>query len=343
MHRDSLPVGKLPADLLARLLARAPVDDPRIVVGPGIGLDCAVVDADGDLLVLKADPITFVTQDMGRYLVLVNANDIATTGAEPRWLLVTLLLPEGGAPPHLAERIMFEIYSACRALDIAVVGGHTEITHGLSAPIAVGALIGVVERERLITPRGARPGDRILLTKGVPIEGTSILAREFPQRLRGVLTDAEVERARDFLLDPGISVVRDARVATGAGEVTAMHDPTEGGLAAALWELAEASGRTLYVDLDAVAVPPLSARICRVFGIDPLATIASGALLLTAPARDSDTIRHALVDASIPCCEIGEVREGPASVLHRRGSAWQRLAWPARDGLAQVMAHDAAP
>jgi hydrogenase expression/formation protein HypE len=326
----ALPTGKLPPDLLARLLARAPGGDPRVVLGPGIGLDCAVIAQGDTLLVYKSDPITFATDEIGWYLVHVNANDIATTGATPRWLLVTALLPEGHTTAEDVESIAEQVYAACREIGVAVIGGHTEIAHGLDRPILAGTLIGEVSRERLVTPRGAVPGNRVLLTKGVPIEATAILAREFPERLTGVLSAAELERARAFLHDPGISVLRDARIALAAGRVTAMHDPTEGGLAGALWELAEASGHALVVDAAAVPVPELSARICRAFGFDPLAAIASGALLLTAPAADAPAIRRALEVEGIPCAEIGVVEDGPAGVNLPRperdeiAKAWER-------------------
>jgi hypothetical protein len=185
-HSGKLPVGKLPPALLESLLRLAPTTHPDLLVGPGIGLDCAVIDQGDRLLVCKSDPVTFVTEDPGRYLVRVNANDVATTGAVPRWLMVTLLLPEGRADYAMAERIMGQIGEACRGLGITLVGGHTEVTHGLAHPVAVGALLGEVDRDRLVTPRGARVGDRVLLTKGVPIEGTAILAGEFGDRLRGV-------------------------------------------------------------------------------------------------------------------------------------------------------------
>jgi len=336
MNDKILPLGKLPAPLLASLLARAPVDDPRIVVGPGIGLDCAVVEPGDTLLVCKVDPITFVSDEVGCYLVQVNANDVATTGATPCWLLVTLLLPEHRTTAESAERLLEEVYAACRIQGISVIGGHTEITHGVDRPLAVGALLGTVKRDALITPKGAKHGDRLLLTKGVPIEGTSILAREYADRLRTVLTEEELITAQNFLSEPGISVVRDARIAVGAGTVTAMHDPTEGGLNAALWELAEASGRSLHVDLARVPVAPISAKICAAFGIDPLETIASGALLIAAPAGDAARIRVALEDSAIPCHEIGEVRDGPPAVYRRTESGEERLAWPERDGVARV-------
>jgi hydrogenase expression/formation protein HypE len=333
---DPLPLGKLPPELLAQLLAQAPVSDERVLVGPGVGFDCAVVDLGPTLLVLKSDPITFATAEIGRYLVQVNANDIATTGATPRWLLVTLLLPEGKTTAALAAEISQQIYTACREMGVSVLGGHSEVTYALTRPIAIGTMIGEVTRDRLVTPAGARPGNRLLLTKGVPIEATAILAREFADRLTAVLSPAELAQAQDFLVNPGISVLREAEIALQAGRVTAMHDPTEGGLAAALWELAEASGRSLLVEPAAVPVPPLAGRICRALGLDPLAAIASGALLLAVAADDSAAICQALQAAGIGCAEIGEVIEGEAAVWMVTGNGRQLLPRPAQDEIARA-------
>jgi hydrogenase maturation factor len=329
-----LPLGKLPIELLENLLLRAPVRDPRVLFGPGIGMDCAVIDTGGpNLLVMKSDPITFATDEIGWYAVQVNANDIATTGAAPRWLLATLLLPEGKTTPALVERIGQQVIGACADIGVTLVGGHTEITHGLDRPILVGTLVGEVAREKLVTPRGARPGDRVLLTKGIPIEATAILAREFPDLLVGHLSPAEIEQATAFLKTPGISVLHDAQTALGAGRVTAMHDPTEGGLASALWELAVACQYTLHIDLAAIPMSPLAARVCRAVGIDPMAAIASGALLFTAVALDAPRIRQALGEAGILCAEIGRVEAGPAQVWQADG---QTLPRPTRDEIARL-------
>jgi hydrogenase maturation factor len=332
----SLPVGKLPPQMLERLLAAAPVNDPRVLPGPGVGLDCALIDLGGQLLVCKSDPVTFTTDRIGDYLVQVNANDLATTGATPSWLMVTLLLPEDTTDEAMAERLMGQISDACRGLDISLIGGHTEITYGLDRPVAVGSLLGLVDRDRLVTPRGAQPRDRLLLTKSVPIEATAILARERSERLVDLLTDADIVKAQGYLNDPGIGVTRDARLALDAGRVAAMHDPTEGGLAAALWELAQASGRGLRFDPAAVPVTPLSAQVCAAFAIDPLTANASGALLLTAPAPDAEAICGALAQEDIPCTEFGEVTKGPPQVLQRSGSGWEPYTLPERDGLAAV-------
>jgi hydrogenase maturation factor len=273
---------------------------------------------------------------MGWYLVQVNSNDIATTGGRPRWLMLTMLLPEGETTPELVSEISEEVYEACREMDIMVIGGHTEITHGLQRPLLIGTLIGEVPRDKLITPKGLCPGDRLLLTKGVPIEATAILANDFPDRLQNVLTKSEIAQAQHFLHKPGISILRDAQIAISAGKVTAMHDPTEGGLAAALWELAEASGLGLMVDATAVVIPPLSAQICTTFGLDPMATIASGALLLSAPPEDVFAIQKALAKAEIACTEIGIAITGPTAVWQKTTTKPSLMPRPNQDEIGRV-------
>jgi hydrogenase expression/formation protein HypE len=344
-----LPVGKLPPELLARILAQAPVKDPRVILGPGIGLDCAVIEAANNILfAFKTDPITFASNEIGWYSVQINANDIATSGATPRWFLATLLLPEGGATGKLAEEINRQLQSACQDIGVTIIGGHTEITHDLDRPILVGTMIGEVSKENLVTPQGALPGDKILLTKGVPIEATALLAGEFPEKLSkpnssqmtgGGLSLAELEQARAFLYTPGISVLRDARIATRAGKVHAMHDPTEGGLYTAIWELTQASGHPMIVDPASVPVLPLSARICQILGLDPLGAIASGALLLVVPTEECMRIQAALSGEGILCAQIGEVLDDDSPALsghpeHPRPAAWQ----PGKDG-PQLLPH----
>lgn len=336
MSLSSIPLGKLPPEHLTRILARAPVMDPRVLLGPGIGLDCAVIDLGGTCLVFKSDPITFVSEEIGWYVVQVNANDIATTGATPCWFLLTALLPEQGTTGNLVNEISEQINEACRSLGISLVGGHTEITHGLDRPILTGTMIGEVARADLITPRGASPGDRILLTKGVPIEGTAILAREKPEMLKGTLTAEELEQAAHFLFDPGISVVRDAQIAIRAGAVTTMHDPTEGGLSSALWELAQACGHSLVIDPKAVPIPEISRKVCQEFRINPLETIASGALLLTVQPKTMKSIRSALMTEGIDCVEIGFVEAGPPRALQATNGQPVRLPRPKRDEIARL-------
>ena len=337
MPTTVLPVGKLPPPLLERLLALPTAQDESVLIGPGVGLDCAVVRPDPALLVIKSDPVTFATDQVGWYAVQVNANDIATTGATPRWFMATVLLPERMATAALAEAIMGQVVAACGELGVSLVGGHTEVTYGLDRPIVAGTMLGQVDSSHLICPRDVSEGDWVLLTKSVPLEGAAVLAREMPGRLRGALSDDEIARAADYLRDPGISVVRDAQVALSAGRVTSMHDPTEGGLAAALWELALASGHALRVDMEAAPCDPLARRICDVFGLDPWATIASGSLLLTVDREEGPTVCRALVEAGIPCSRIGVVESGAPRVLVGSGDGVV-LARPDRDEIGKAFA-----
>lgn len=320
------------------MLTEAPAFDSRIILGPEPGVDCAVIDIGPTLLAFKSDPITFATDEIGWYLVQVNANDIATTGAVPRWLLLTLLFPEQTTTGESAARLFESVYEACRELRVSVIGGHSEVTYGLDRPIAVGTLIGEVEHGRLITPKGAMIGDRVLLTKGVAIEATAIVAREFQEHLTGFLSPAELQMAQNYLRTPGISVVADAQIAIDAGNVTAMHDPTEGGLWSALWELAEAIGHTIVVNPGRVPVSPITAKICRAVRIDPLAAISSGALLLTVSPEDSTTIIRALGDAGIQCADIGYVEDGTAAVwqVGEGGDDRARGVRPPRDEIARL-------
>jgi hydrogenase maturation factor len=336
MPIPTFPLGKLPPEHLTKILTHAPVVDSRVILGPGIGLDVAVIDLGGTCLVFKSDPITFATEEIGWYVVQVNANDIATAGATPRWFLLTALLPERDTTVSLVNEIAAQIEEACQSLGVSLIGGHTEITQGLQRPVLVGTMVGEVARVDLVTPRGAMPGDRILLTKGVPVEGTAILARERPGALEGSLTAGEIEEAAHFLFDPGISVVSDAQIAVQAGAVTAMHDPTEGGLSGALWELAQACGHSLVIDPKSVPIPPLSQKICQEFRINPLETIASGALLLTVAPMAVKPICRALQGEGINCTEIGFVEAGPPRALQVTNQQPVRLPRPKRDEIARL-------
>ena len=229
-------------------------------------------------LVLKSDPVTFTTTHLGWYVVQVNANDIAVMGARPCWFQPTILLPPGTRAPQVIA-IARDIDQACRALGIAVTGGHTEVTDGVTRAIVAGDMQGLLIGRRPITAAGARPGDMVLLTKAAGIEGTAILSRERARELRRAMPAGLLRRAQGFRRHPGISVVAEARSATRHG-ASAMHDPTEGGVRAALHELAHASGVRLRVDLDRVPIRPETDRLCRHFGIDPLGLIGSGALLV---------------------------------------------------------------
>jgi len=299
--------------MLAGLLERFSGNDPRVVMGPRLGEDAAVIDMGDRFLVAKTDPITFATERIGRYLVNINANDIACMGAEPKWLLVTCLLPEGKADAASLAALFDDLSEACDELGITVCGGHTEVTLGLDRTLLVGQLLGEVDREALVDKGRIRPGDLLLLTKGIAVEGTSVMACERGDLLEASVPGSVLARARGLLTDPGISVLRDARVALAAAgrQVHGMHDPTEGGLWQGLHELADRAGVGVWIERERVPVLPECSTLCSFFGIDPMGLLASGALLMAAdPLCETDLIR-ALGEAGVPCTRIGEVRPAP--------------------------------
>ena len=308
MKRDPLQMGKLDVHLLRKLLRQYAIADERVLLGPGVGEDAAAIDFGHKVLIVATDPITFATDEIGYYSVMVNANDVATTGAEPRWYTVTILLPEKDASESLVDKIFGQIYRACETLNISIIGGHTEITYGLDRPILVGQMMGEVQKEALIRTAGAEPGDVILLSKGICIEGTSVIAREMERDLssRGVSQDL-VERAQRFLFEPGIGVVEEARLACQAGVVHAMHDPTEGGLANGLHELAMAAGVAVEVEIERIPVYEESRVLCEAFELNPLGVIASGALLITASPLEAEKILNRAERQGVAMSRIGRV------------------------------------
>ena len=341
MPTRNLPAGKLPAELLERLLVRYGGRDERLVVGPRVGEDAAVLDLGERYLVVKSDPITFATDEIGWYVVTINANDIATMGATPRWFLLTLLLPEGHTERELVEQIFEQVGQACQTLDVVLCGGHTEITVGVDRPLAVGMMLGEVEKEGLVQTAGAQAGDQVVLTKGIAIEGTAVLAREMGERLAGQVGQEMVARGRRFLHEPGISVVRDAKIVQRAGRPHAMHDPTEGGLATGLWELAQASGHGIVVDVAEVHQFPETVAFCQALEIDPLGLLGSGALLVTASPADARRMVAALEDASIGASIIGQVIEGSPVVEAATADGVVPFPTFARDELARLFEGEA--
>ena len=327
--------GKLPNSLLKQMLAGLRSDDPRVLVGPGVGEDAAHISFGGSTLIAKADPVTFATDLIGWYAVNVNANDVAASGGTPRWFLATVLLPEG-EDSEGAAAIFDQMREAADELGVELVGGHTEVTIGLPRPIVCGAMLGEAPASKAISTSGARIGDSVVLTNGIAIEGTSILAREMPDRLKagGVEQDV-IDRSAGYLFDPGISVVAAARAAMESGGVTAMHDPTEGGLATALWEVAEACGHGLEVDSSAVTVLGETAAVCRALDIDPWGLIASGSLLIMVDPEAESNLLKRLTDGGFGPAVIGRVSAGQGVTL-RGGSGVAPLRTFARDEIARI-------
>ncbi len=336
--KEVLPVGKLPLDYLRSLLKHSPKHDPRLLIGPQVGEDAAVIHVGDRYLVVATDPVTFATDHIGRYAVHVNANDVSVLGARPLWFFVVMLLPENRTTPALAETIMADVRSTCEQLGVALGGGHTEITQGIDRPVLVGQMLGEVAPTRLVRKTRIAIGDQILLTQGVAIEGTAILAHEKVERLRDRIGADVLARAARFLTEPGISVVRAALAAADAGDaVHAMHDPTEGGLATGLFELVAPAGLGLQVIRERILVLPETDSICRALSLDPLKLIASGALLIAVTPDGADSVLRAIEAAGIPIAVIGEVRPSSENITIMTNGNIEPLTPALRDEIARVL------
>lgn len=338
----ALRSGKLPAHMLADLLAKIPRNDRRVVLWPEIGEDAAAIEFGETLLIAKTDPITFAADLIGWYAVHINANDIATCGATPRWFMANVLLPEA-VEEAVVEAIFDDLVRACAELGVSLIGGHTEITPQVARPVVVGCMLGEVGRGGLVRTAGARPGDALLLTKGIAIEGTAVLAREAGQELRARgVGEEQLGRARGLLFAPGISVVRECGILAQSAGVTAMHDPTEGGLATGLWEMAHASGQGLRVDEEAIAILPECRAICEALGLDPLGLIASGALLAALEPQRAKAATEELRQSGIEAAIIGEVRPRDDGVVLDSKAGRRPLPQFERDELARYFDQPAA-
>ena len=330
-----MKLGKLTPDTLEGLLSRVTIEDPRVILGPKVGEDAALLDFGEEVLVAKTDPITFATDLIGWYAVQVNANDVACAGARPRWFMATLLLPQRMDEGDVAE-IFRQITDACGSLGVALVGGHTEVTQGIERPIIVGCMLGVAPKGRALTTGGAQVGDYVILTKGVSLEGSALLAREEGEALReGGMDPAMIEAAAGLLFEPGISVVKDARIAREVAEVHSLHDPTEGGLASGLQEVAAAAGVGMVVDRERIPFLPQCVEICKVLRLDPLGLLASGSLIITLAPEEAPQVISALEREGIEAWPIGRVTPPEEGIMLRSGGGLSPMPTFERDELAR--------
>jgi hydrogenase maturation factor len=279
---EKFTLGKIRHDFLAQLLSEIDIQDNRVIMGSKIGEDAAVIDIPGkNYLVAKIDPITFATDEIGYYAVNVNVNDLVCTGAKPKWFQSTILLPSSYTTKSMIEKIFHDIHDTCKSMEITVIGGHTEVTPGLTRPIVIGSLIGEVEKNNLVLTSGAESGDAIILTKGIFIEGTSIIGREKEKELIKKGYNHEfITKCKDFLYNPGISVLKEAILANNHFDIKAMHDPTEGGLATGIAEMTIASNTGAIIHEKKIKILPEPLELSKTFNLNPLNTISSGTLLI---------------------------------------------------------------
>ncbi len=336
MTRESFSVGKLDADMLKQLVFSClGAVDSRVLLGPRIGEDASVIDLKDKLLVVHSDPITGAVENIGWLAVNVVANDIATRGVKPLWMLIVLLLPSDMDSAGL-KQITHQIDIAAKELGIAIVGGHSEVTPSIRRPIIVATAIGEAEKAKLVRSSGAEVGDRVIVTKGVAIEGTAILSSELAEPLKRKIDARTVKRAQKLL--ERISVVKEALVAVKVGGVHAMHDATEGGVAAGLQEIAWASDVGIVVYEEKIPVYEETKVICQALNIDPLKTIGSGALIVSAHQEKALEIVAALQEESIPASVVGKiVGKSEGSYILRKNGTKLDLAKPIKEELWRAL------
>jgi len=303
-------IGKLPNSVLKKIVFdRLRISGKDVLSGPGIGHDCAALDFGKNTCILTTDPITGTAHDIGRLAVHIACNDLAAAGAIPLGLLVTILAPPDASVAGF-KRMTRDMIKTAAAIPVDIIGGHTEVTPAVNRFLLSITAVGRVGKSRLIQSSGARPGDALILTKSAGLEGTAIIARDHEKELVRQFGQARVKRAQRFI--DRISVVKEGRIAAEFG-AHAMHDVTEGGVLGAVWEMAEASGRGAIIDKDSIPIEPETRDICRVYGINPLRLISSGAMLIACSAGGG--LVRKLKKKGIPAVTIGRITSAEARTL----------------------------
>ena len=318
-------IGKVsPADLAQFVLSRTGVDDPSVVMGPTYGEDTAAIDLGDQILVVNADPISLAVDRIGTIGVNVVANDVAASGAQPRWLTDVIFLPDDD--PDVLDSITRQLDEEATRVGVSIVGGHAEYAPELSRPVLSLTCFGLTDR--YVSSAGAQPGDLILLTRAAGIEGTGILASDFGEELADVVAADSLDSARRFTGEVGVV---DAALAIREF-ATAMHDPTEGGVLAGLVEMAIAADATFEVERDRIPVRPETVELCAAVDVDPLRIFGSGALLATISPDDRDGVFDALHEIDVPVAVVGQVTDGEAGVV----LGDERYREPVRDDLYEL-------
>lgn len=310
-----MKIGKVSETVLKRsIFKQIHTKRDEVLLGAGVGEDCAAVKlSPGEIFVISTDPITGTVKDVGMLAIQITANDLASSGAEPVGVMLTVLLPEEIEEEDIRE-MMRQVEEACAHFHIQVMGGHTEVTRAVTQPVISVTGVGKVREDRLVSTAGAKPGQDILVTKWIGIEGTSIIAKEKEKELLERFSQAFVDTAKGF--DQYLSVLPDSRIAVEHG-VSAMHDVTEGGIYGALWEVAEASGIGLEIALKAIPIRQETIEICEYFELNPYYLISSGCMLMAAD-QGHDLVRK-LEAAGIPAAVIGKATDGKARRIWNGG------------------------
>ncbi len=328
-----MKIGKVPENVLERsVFKQLHTKRSEVVLGAGIGEDCAAVKlAEDEIFILSTDPITGTAKDIGKLAIQITINDLASSGAEPVGVLLTILLPPTAKESHL-KQIMGQMEEGCAAANVQIMGGHTEVTAVVNQPVVTVCGVGKVQEGKMVQTSGARPGMDIVVTKWIGIEGTSIIAKEKEEELKTRFSTSFIDKAKE--LDAYLSVLPEAQIAVKTG-VSAMHDITEGGIFGALWEMGEASGIGLDIDVKKIPIRQETVEICEFYGINPYRLISSGSMLMA--SEDGNKLVRELEKAGISAAVIGKATEGKDRMIRKDEEEHSFLERPKTDELYQVL------
>ncbi|WP_352419396.1 AIR synthase family protein [Proteiniborus sp.] len=301
-----MKIGKLPNEVLEKIIfSNISFQRNEVLTRAGIGKDCAVLDFGDNVCVVSTDPITGATQDLGELAVHISCNDVASNGAEPVGLLMTILVPPSSSEEDI-KKIMEDANKTASELNVEIIGGHTEITDAVNRIVVSTTVLGIQLKKNMLRPENAKIGDKILITKTAGIEGTAIIANELEKKLQDLISQELIDEGK--LLGKDISVVLEGKICGLIG-VPYMHDITEGGVLGAVWETAIATKKGVKINIEAIPLKESTRKICEALGINPYRLISSGSLVVVSPAEKVHKIQNELLQNGVKSTVIGEITE----------------------------------
>jgi len=306
-----MKIGKLPENILERtVFKQLNVKRKEVLIGPGIGIDCSLIEFDPDeLCVVSSDPITATVEDIGSLAVYITSNDLASAGAEPIGIMLTVLLPPNFSENNL-KKIIQDVDKICKDFNIEVIGGHTEVTNAVNQPILSVTGIGKIKKKEIQNMKGPKVGQEIIMTKHIALEGTSIIAKAKEEELKNYYNHDFIDKAKTF--NKYISIIPESKIAMEY-EVSYMHDVTEGGIFGALWELSSINNVGIEVYLNKIPIRQETVEICEYYNLNPYKLISSGSLLIT--TNQGKELVEALKNKGIEANVIGKVTKGNKKLI----------------------------
>lgn len=306
-----MKIGKLTISDLEELIFKNIKNNNKHILSSGeIGSDCAAIEIGENVLYLSSDPITGTSNEIGKLAININCNDIATTGVSPLGIMLTILAPEKTTKKEIAT-IMKQAQTEAEKLGVTILGGHTEITNSVNKIVISATSIGIGEKKDFKDKNLVKPGDHLLITKGVGIEGTGIISFEKEDIIEKNLGSNILSDGKDML--NFTSVVKEGVLIGKYSK--GMHDVTEGGLLGALWETSSLYNLGILIDYNKIYIHESVKKICNFFDIDPLRLISSGTMLIVSSAENSIVIKEILEKNSISCFDIGVFTESKDKIL----------------------------